>query len=31
MYIKESYIGLKIQDYLTTNDFAVLGGILDGV
>ncbi|WP_155804168.1 hypothetical protein [Blautia wexlerae] len=29
--LKESYIGLKIQDYLTTNDFAVLGGILDGV
>ena len=28
--LKESYIGLKIQDYLTTNDSAVLGGILDG-
>ena len=28
--LKESYIGLKIQDYLATNDSAVLGEILDG-
>ena len=28
--LKESYFGLKIQDYLATNDSVVLGEILDG-
>ena len=28
---KKSYLGLKIQEYLATNDSAALGKILDGV